>query len=562
MKKVKDFLMQNYKRIIGIILVIAVAFGGYFGVKAINERLLEKKVEDIDWLRGNIELVKDSSMGKNIYKIYKNDNISIFNLKYQQIVKEKIEELFSTSENHLIVYNPYGTNKLSFNIYFSEVIDDSIEYTVSVDNEDIDDFSRELVEKEKKEDTYLSYQVIGLVPGYNNKVTFEYNDDIEGPETTVEIDLSDLEINSETVLKTKDGKSDEELSDGLFATLGNDSDTEDYMSLYDNNGIVRSEFPILGYRSHAIIFNKDKMYYSISQGKLAEVNNMGEVTRIFELGKYQLHHDYVFDDDGNILVLANNKEKDTEEDCIIKIDIKTGEVSEVIDFEKMFQSYVDICTLDTTSIRDEGEDGLDWLHLNSIEYVDGDVYLSSRETSSIMKVRDIYGDQELVYILGNKEIWEGTEFEKYVYDQKGDFKIHAGQHSVRYFDGRNGSYYLTFYNNNYGKSNSRPEFDFSTVDVDNNNPFQGDESYYYTYKVKEKDKTFELVDSFDVEYSGIVSSVQVLDNDNVVVDSGTQGIFAEYDEDHKLIRKYTVKMNKYMVYRVMKYDFEDFWFED
>ena len=142
MKKVKDFLMQNYKRIIGIILVIAVAFGGYFGVKAINERLLEKKVEDIDWLRGNIELVKDSSMGKNIYKIYKNDNISIFNLKYQQIVKEKIEELFSTSENHLIVYNPYGTNKLSFNIYFSEVIDDSIEYTVSVDNEDIVYFSR------------------------------------------------------------------------------------------------------------------------------------------------------------------------------------------------------------------------------------------------------------------------------------------------------------------------------------------------------------------------------------------------------------------------------------
>lgn len=555
MEKVKKFFVKNWIKIVVVVVIVALAVGGYYGVKAINKRVIEKKLEDIDWLRGNIELVKDKSMGDDIYKVYKNEKISIFNLKYQKIVNEKINELVSTNKDKLVIYNPYGTNKLSFNIYFKDKLKDSMEYTISVDDKKISDFERELVSKDEGN----AYQIIGLVPGYKNTISFEGDDD----EFEFEIDMSDIEVYSETVLKTKEGKSEEDLSDGLFSILGNDSDADDYMSLYDNDGIVRSEFPIIGYRAHSILFNDDKMYFSISQGRIAEINNMGEITKIFELGQYHLHHDYVFDDDGNLLVLANNTKKDTEEDCIIKIDIKTGQVSEVIDFEEMFESYVDICTLDTTSARDEGEDGLDWLHLNSIEYVDGDVFLSSRETSSILKVRDIYGDQELVYMLGNKEIWKDTDFEKYVYDQEGDFKIHAGQHSVRYFPGRDDEhYYLTFYDNNYGKSGSRPEFDFKTVGIKNNNPFQGDKSYYYTYKVDEEDKTFELVDSFDVEYSGIVSSVQVLDNDNVVVDSGTQGIFGEYDEDHELIRKYTVKMNKYMVYRVLKYDFENFWFED
>lgn len=475
-----------------------------------------------------------------------------------------LKQEIDLDDNIIIIYNPYGTNLLSFNIYFSYVEDVEITYKVSVNKKNIPDFTRKLnTTSDNHKDNFYQYQLVGFVPGYINTLQLEVKSkDGTIIKKEIKLDLTDIDCNSQTKLKVTNGVSNKELSDGLYAILGNDSDYQDYVSLYDNDGILRSEIPIIGYRVHAILFRNNKMYFSISQTKIAEVNNLGMVKQVYRTGKYQLHHDYTFDNDGNLLVLANNTKKSTEEDCIIKIDLNTKKVEELIDFEDIFSSYVETCTLDTESTRDEGEDGLNWLHLNSIEYVDGSVILSSRETSSIIKVSNIEENPKLEYILSDKKIWENTDFKDYVYDKIGDFKIHAGQHSVRYQESDDSNiYYLTFYNNNYGKANSQPSFDYNTIGINNDNAFEGDKSYYYVYKVDEKAKTLELIDSFDVLYSGIVSSVLKMDNGNIVIDSGTKGIFFEYDSDHELIRKFKINLNKSMVYRVLKYDFNNFLFQ-
>lgn len=568
--KEKDWsIVQKIGLVVLFLLVIcAISYGGVVSVRYFNKKIVEIHLNDIDWLNSHIKISKNSSLGEDIYSVIAPREREVFNTLYQEVIQNKMDVLLEkdyTFEKPLLVYNPYGTNNLGLNIYFTTDEDFKVRYTIHVDDKDIEDFSRVLSTGEDSNvTTKHQYQLIGFVAGKKNDVTLELLDQNEDVVSTKKIilDLSNVEVNEQQKLDIKDGKSKEELADGLYAVLGNDSDSQDYLTLYDNNGILRMETEIIGYRAHRILFKDDKMYFSVSQTRIAEVNSLGQVTEIYRTGHYQLHHDYVFDDDGNLIVLANNTKKDTEEDCIIKIDLDTKAVTEVVDFEDMFQSYVDTCKLDTTGSRDEGEDGLDWLHINSIVWLDGDVLLSSRETSSIMRVNNVENDPELVYILSNDKFWKDTEFSDYLYEQKGNFKIHAGQHSLNYEKtDEEGVYYITFFDNNYGRSNSQPGFDYSTVGIDNFNAFEGDKSYYYVYKVDENEKTFELVDSFDVLYSGIVSSVEPLDNGNVVVDSGTAGVFAEYDKDNKLIRQFKIKLNKYMVYRVFKYTFNDFWFE-
>ena len=113
-------------------------------------------------------------------------------------------------------------------------------------------------------------------------------------------------------------------------------------------------------------------------------------------------------------------------------------------------------------------------------------------------------------------------------------------------------------NNNIGISETRPDYDWSSIGLKVSSAVDGKNSKYYKYLVDENEGTFELVDSFKVPYSGYVSSVQEI-GDNVLVDSGLKGTFMEYDADHKTIATYKMDYEKF-IYRVFKYNFDGFYF--
>lgn len=190
------------------------------------------------------------------------------------------------------------------------------------------------------------------------------------------------------------------------------------------------------------------------------------------------------------------------------------------------------------------------------------ILLSSRETSTILKIQNLNTAPEIAYMIGEESFWEGTGYENLLLtkdESNGSFSSAGGQHTVTYVTDDSlpdGQYYLYLFNNNLGYSESRPDYDWSQIDQIATDLSSGTTSYYYKYKVDENAGTYTLVQSFEVPFSGYVSSVQECE-DTILVDSGMQGLIGEYKEDGTLVKQFQMNLSKYYIYRVYKYDFPD-----
>ena len=545
-KQIKSFLFnkKNIVIFIFLILLIILSIAIYYKIR-INT--IEENLNDHSWMEDNINITKNPILGKNIYSVEKENYIEIFNLDYQEITNSKISELVQSSEETVVIYNPYGTNVSSLNIYLKNA-PNSIKYKVIV--KDKNDFERELNPGK------TAYELIGLIPGEVNNIEITINEEI----FKYKVDLTTIKYNSEIELTSKKGESNKELSSGLYVLLGNKK-KNNYVSFYDNEGTLRGEMPIMNYRTNNIIFRNDRLYMSISESKIAEINNLGQITEIYSTGKYNLHHDYTFDDSGDLLILATERESVTDEDIIIRLDLDTKEIFKLVDFKDLLKEYFEKTSYSASSYHDGNEHGYDWIHINSISYSEGNIYVSSRETSSILKIENIEKTPNLVAIIGNQEIWKDTEYFDLVYSKSGEFTVNAGQNNIRYKKESNDTYYLYMFNNNFGNTPTRKDFNYKDIGIKNTTLEEGDNSYYYVYKVNETNKTFELVKSIKVDYSPLSGSAKEVGNGNTLITSGDKGIIYEYDPENNLIMEYTIKLNKNNIYRTDKITFNNFYFK-
>ena len=513
----------------------------------------------------------------------------VYNLNVQTMVADELDSAKEagayTLDAPLVYYNPFGSNTLSLYVYFQTEEACAISYTVSmttcqtitlgeesVNSCEIADFTREVADGENS--TEHEFQLIGLVPNATNTITLTatYTD---GTSESVcfDYEMGGVLNTEELLLDITEGDSDAELSDGMYVILGNDGKDSDglrCMYYYDNNGVLRGEVPIISYRSHRLISDDEATYFSISSTKMAAMDELGQITNVYDLGEYdyELHHDYVFDGDGNILILATyTGTNETVEDMVVSLDPDSGEVELVLDMGDLLPDYKEEAIayheenyepVESDQGDESDDDGVDWIHLNTIQWLDdGSIIVSSRETSTIMKIDDLYGEPSIEYMLCSEEYWEGTEYEDLVYEQVGDFTVQGGQHTVTYIEDdslEEGQYYLAMFNNNIGYSEAVTSgFDYDSVGLTNEDAVSDTvQSYYYKYLVDENEGTFELVQSIGAPLSGYVSSVQDVDG-NIIIDSGIPGVFSEYDEDGELIATFTMDTEKF-IYRVFKYD--------
>lgn len=547
MKKIGQFFKKHWKKFLLAIIIIAVIVVIIYLSFRAYDRYHENLLTDPTWIRENVNFVEND---EGVYEVEKDEEISIFSEDYQNIIEEKIEELKDkddyTLEDPLLIHNPYGTGSLSYYLYYTDS-DEDLDY--KIETEGYSNFEQEISHKDSNE-----YQLVGFVPGETNTLTLtsgdkEYEFTITTPKSEADID---------TQVEVVEGDSEEELTNGLYALLGHDKNYNSNIYLYDNDGVLREEFVLDSYRADRIIFDDDYMYYAYNKKGIVKVNDLGKIEEFYDLGKYSMHHDMVYDEDNNrFVILVNEDGTDTIEDVIITVDLDTKKVEKIVDMKDLLPEFY------LNAIKPEGKNTygsyeLDWIHLNSLSLIGDDIVLSSRELSTIIYISDAYTDPSIKYLLTDEYVTEDTSYGYLLYEKVGDFVPQAGQHSITYYTDEtleDGEYYLYMFNNNYQGARTRPNFDWSNY-PGTGTYNEGETSYFYQYKVNENDKTYELVKSFEIPYSSIVSDVEILDGGNVVVGSGKDNSYGEYDNDGNLIRQFNYNSKKY-AYRVFKYEFNN-----
>lgn len=493
-------------------------------------------------------------------------------MRQEQLIAERDEEP-RTIDNIYVRDDPYATNTRSLYVYFTTEQPTTVSYTVAA--EGYPDFSADAYEGVDGATTEHEFLVLGLLPDVTNTITLTITDETGGTtERVIEREglglLGTEEVRLEQPVQPDEGA---DLSNGLYAILGNDSDDQDFMFYYDANGVLRGEVPILFYRSHRLLFDDDGlMWFSASTEKMAAMDRLGRLVKILDLGdRYILHHDYAFDADQNLVLLATelNRSDGCVQDQIVKLDTDTGKVTPLLDMGDMFPEYkmsTDHAGIDESDLSATGK--WDWIHFNTIQMLpDGSALLSARETSTIIKIDDLEGTPTLDYMIGEPSVWAGTPQEDDFLTKVGDFPDTGGQHSITYVDDpalSDGQYYLYMFDNNYGSAQTRPDFDWTVIDgivTKYSIATEGAYSQYRRYLVDESAGTYTEVNAFDVPYSPLVSSAQELDGGRVLIDSGLQGLFGVYDESTgELLAQYRMKLNTSYIYRVYQYDFKGFYF--
>ncbi|SFR91514.1 aryl-sulfate sulfotransferase [Anaeromicropila populeti] len=592
------------KKIVTTILITSIIMAGIlFGTLTLltNNKKEDtgKKREELDLLLPedekeiiNAAAAKPLSMGKkdsDILLLKEKSIKEIYKVETSETVKKRLEQLKKqeeySAENPLMVWNPFGTNDLSLYLYLKSSELCYLKYTIQVEDAEIPDFNRILLNGEEGNLTRKhEYQLVGFVPGYVNYLTLRmYN--ANGnliDKITYSFKVDKLEMNIPVKLAKTNGESEELISNGLFFIMGMDAsgdDSPNAIPAYDNSGVLRSVIPLKGYRSDRLEVIDGQLLYSFSKQDFAMVSAIGQVMKVYHMNNYELHHDFIYNGYGQLWMLTSStsSKAETVEDYVVSLDLDTGKVKKLVDLKKLFPK------VKKKANKPKGEDRLDWIHLNSLTQIgSSDIIISSRELSSIIKINNITSIKPTVgYIIADPVLWEDSGYEDLLLKKgsyEGDswvnletdsadqetadvFTSQFGQHSVTYQPGYNledEQYYLSMFNNNFGRWSTRKSFDWSIMEGIGTDKKEAEHSYYYKYMVDESAGYYGLIKSIEVPYSNIVSNVQD-SNKNYVINSGKKLIFGEYDKNGVLISQFMTKGTTYN-YRVFKYDMKNIWF--
>jgi arylsulfate sulfotransferase len=305
--------------------------------------------------------------------------------------------------------NPYGSSPLTALLVFTTETPASVHVRIKGKTVDADIANNFPMLK-----TQHIIPIYGLYPDYLNtiEVTTTYSTGLVN-ETTLQLQTKAIEPKSIDQIKIQtEFKSIAALGDGVNFLFTQ-------KLAFDAHGDIRwmnSSWT----STDAVLYNYKSGTYITSYGAtfregdtlLTERNLLGKFLRVW-YSPYGVHHDIEEGTDGNLL-LAGSKGY-TSQDFVYELDVKTGEIIHTLWLRTILPhtSVRFYTTLEAQNSfkRDWKVSVKDWFHLNTILWDDGNVILSGRHSSAVMKID--WPSGEIQWILASPYGWP-KKYQKYL----------------------------------------------------------------------------------------------------------------------------------------------------
>jgi len=480
----------------------------------------------------------------------------IYTTEHTQKIKQQLERMQLkkeyTFEAPLLAYNPYGTNTCGIYIYFKTEEVTQLEYTVSVPDENIPDFSRTMKENSLHGKNEYEYLITGFIPGMENylKVRLLSDSGKEIKTMVYRINMPASPFGNPSNIVCEYVKEKKSITNGLYYLYKNGTGS---IPAYDNAGYLREEIPLIEDNELGIAVAGASMYIVPSYKKIAKLSMTGEVMSVADTGKYTLSTDVAYNGVGNALAVASKDGRKTKGDIVLKVDFETLSVNEIIDFRDKLKGYYKK-HIKKSKISD-------WLGINGLEVFNkNDVLISAGAISSIINVQNVMTENPIIkYIIGDPKLWdkaemsdlllargeeEGEEEEESILKKEDIFELVSQTGVVPY---------VTIDNKTlYDEEGNYVPVESYYLSVINNN---GGANELLRIKIDEAERTYLTANQVPIENIANASSITAI-GANFVINEQQNNLFQEISVDGQTYNKMHANAQK-----VEKLSMKGYWFK-
>lgn len=336
--------------------------------------------------------------------------------QYEQetAMRKELEGGNYTAEHPYVVVNPYFVNPLTALLLFNTEKEEAVTLTVK-GKEAAGDITHTFPKAKEQ-----ILPVLGLYPEYDNTVVITLEDGTAYNVTVTTEKIENMPYQADYINTTSDYMNGQL----MFVTPAGDS----LAGGYDYRGDCRWHlvepfiFDMKPAANGRILIGSNRLlnmpYYTAG---VCEMDLVGKIYTEYRIpGGY--HHDQFEMEDGNLLILTQEKNAATAEDMCVLVDRGSGEIIKSWDYKKV---------LPQEAAKSGSWSEHDWFHNNAVWYDKrtNSLTLSGRHQDAVINIDFETG--ELNWIIGDPEGWPEDMVSRYFFTPagEGDFDWQYEQHA-------------------------------------------------------------------------------------------------------------------------------------